>query len=53
MDNIDTNFDIHDMFKHLLPSISDNNIVVPTTISDIVSSVSETVLPSSFPATYY
>jgi len=50
MDNIDTNFDTHDIFKHLLPSISDNNIVVATSIRDIVS---ETVLPYSFPATYY
>jgi len=26
-DNIDTNLDTHDMFKHLLPSIFDNDIV--------------------------
>ena len=35
-DNIDTNLDTYDMFQHLLPSISDNDIVVPTSVSDIV-----------------
>ena len=49
-DNIDTNLDTHDMFKHLLPYISDNNIVVPTSVSDIVPAVSKTVLPSNLPA---
>jgi len=39
------------MFKHLLPSISYNDILVPTSVSNIVPSVSETVLPSSLPAT--
>jgi len=43
--NIYTNLDTHDVFKHLLPSICDNDIVVPISVSDI-SSVSETVLPS-------
>ena len=50
-DNIDTNLDTHDVFNNLLPSISDNDIVLPTSISDIVSSVSENVLQSSLPAT--
>jgi len=38
-DNIDTNLDTHDKFKHLLLSISNNDIVVPTSISDIVPSI--------------
>jgi len=50
-DNIDTDLDTHDIFKHLLPSIFDNDILMPTSVSDIVPSVSETVLPSSIPAT--
>ena len=49
--NIDTNLNTHDMFKHFLTSISDNDFVVPTSVSDIVSLVSEIVLPSSLPAT--
>jgi len=50
-DNIDTNLDTHDVFKHLLPFISDNDIVVATPVSDIVSLIYETVLPFSLPAT--
>ena len=66
-DTIDTNLYIHDMFNHLLPSISNNDIFVPTFVSDIVPSIfyivvptsfsdivpliSETILPSSLPAT--
>ena len=49
-DNININLDTHDMFKHLLPSIYDNDIVVYTSVSDIVPSISETILPSNVPA---
>jgi len=45
-DIIDTNLDTHDVFKHLFPSIFDNDIVVPTPVSDIVF---EIVLPSNIP----
>jgi len=50
-DNIDTNLDTHDTFKHLLPSIFYNDTVVFTSVTDIIPPVSETVLPSSLPAT--
>jgi len=39
------------MFKHLLPYVSDHDIVVPTCVNGIVPSVPEVVLPSSLPAT--